>query len=78
MYKVNKEHRGGVFPSTSCDHEDVMWIGLGRMCQESWCLLGSVLKDSVGPETSAIWKALFESYKNENESKYLFRMRRNS
>lgn len=54
VYKVNIEHRGGVFPSTSCDHEDVMWIGPGRMPQQSWCFLGSVLKGSVGPEASVI------------------------
>lgn len=72
------EHKGGMFPSTSHDHEDVMWIGLGRMPQQSWYLLSSVLKDSVGPEASAIWKALLENDKNEYDSKCSFRMRRNS
>lgn len=52
VYQVHIEHAGGVLASHSRDHEDVMWIGPGRMAQESGSFLDSVRKDSVGPDAS--------------------------
>lgn len=71
MYKVHIEHGGGVFVSTSRDHEHVTWIGPGTMPQESRSLSGHVQEDSVGPEAYTIRTALFWKCKNKQESEYL-------
>lgn len=67
MYKVHIEHGGGVFVSTSQDHEHVTWIGPGTMPQESRSLSGHVQEDSVGPEAYTICTALSESIKTSRK-----------
>lgn len=67
MYKVHIEHGGGVFVSTSRDHEHVTWIGPGTMPQESRSLWDRVQEDSVGPEAYTICTALSESVKTSRK-----------